>query len=343
MKYAVLVGRGNDRVGKIVELHEGESISIGRSWLCDVAINDPYLEGEHLKVSLDTKGDLGIEDLGTRNGTRLAKKRVVNSVPYQLGHAITMGETEISIVNVEDDVVPSLKYDLVQVAARTFQSFLWLIVAAVFALLGLLGTEYWVHEREFTNKALADSVAGFFALLVGWCGIAGIVGFLLRGRMLMNLHWIFVCTGSVVVVLALLLRDVIGFNLDSGIGVLVLENSLDFLIISIFVFGSLSLVSRISTKGKLAMACLVGFAPVVIGVFIPMLTPEHEAWSPWSSVTRTNQPPILFFANSIAVDEHFSQVDSLFEQARTEVDWTESTTTYALDEPGSSSLQSSID
>ena len=332
MKYIVLIGRNGSRGGHSVEITAGESIIVGRSWLSDVVINDPYVDGNHLKLILDTDNNFQVEDLNTKNGTRLAKKRVKGVEPYQLGQTISLGEVDISVVKAEAEVSPSLKYDAVQVAARVFQSSVWIIIAAALAFVGLYATEQFINVNEYSNKSLADSTIEFFATVFAWSLIAGFFGVLLRGRMLLNLHWIFVCVAFMLSVVATLVVDAIRFNVNSGLGNLIFDFGTRSAVIFVIAFGSFSLISRASTRKKLVTASLFAIVPIVMGVFIPMLTPAHEAWSPKSGVSHINQPPTLFVASTVSLDEHFSRTESLFEQARGEVEWSGPELTYPFED-----------
>lgn len=61
----------------------GQQLTIGRSLACDIVLDDPYAAPEHARVQLQDDGRVRVEDLGTRNGTRVQGRRV----------AATQGET----------------------------------------------------------------------------------------------------------------------------------------------------------------------------------------------------------------------------------------------------------
>jgi hypothetical protein len=54
----------------------GQQLTIGRSLTCDIVLDDPYAATEHARLQLQDDGRVQVEDLKTRNGTRVQGKRI---------------------------------------------------------------------------------------------------------------------------------------------------------------------------------------------------------------------------------------------------------------------------
>lgn len=74
----------------------GAQCRIGRSLHCDVTVDDPYLAPEHARLTLQQDGRALVQDLNTRNGTRVDGQRI----DAQTGRLITHGELQIGRTHV---------------------------------------------------------------------------------------------------------------------------------------------------------------------------------------------------------------------------------------------------
>lgn len=74
----------------------GGQCHIGRSLRCDVTIDDPYLAAEHTRLTLQQDGRVLVQDLNTRNGTRVDGQLI----DAQTGRLIVQGELQIGRTHV---------------------------------------------------------------------------------------------------------------------------------------------------------------------------------------------------------------------------------------------------
>jgi len=85
----------------------GGQCRIGRSLRCDVTIDDPYLAAEHARLTLQQDGRVLVQDLGTRNGTRVDG----HLVDAENGQLLSHGELQIGRTHVrlrtEEGQVPA--------------------------------------------------------------------------------------------------------------------------------------------------------------------------------------------------------------------------------------------
>ncbi len=85
---------GADR-GRLVELHEGETLTFGRDAATEVRINDPAASRAHFKVK-GHRGQPWIKDLQSRNGTFVNGARV-DEAKLAVGDEVRVGETTILV------------------------------------------------------------------------------------------------------------------------------------------------------------------------------------------------------------------------------------------------------
>ncbi|MBX2883123.1 MAG: FHA domain-containing protein [Granulosicoccus sp.] len=323
MNYVLLTSDSAAQGGRKFDLAVGEKLTVGRSWNCDVVVNDMFVEAEHLIISIDEKGQLTLEDLDTLNGTRVGKRRINSKATYELGRRILIGDTELVVLSAQHEIVPALKYDSVQFAARTFSSFGWLVLMTLLAVGAMLAFEFGMTSTEFTSGSFAKSIAGYLSFAIGWCFVAGFVAMMFRGKMLFRLQWLFICSMTVVTILFAFAGELLQFNLDSAVANVIIDEASVFILSILFLFGTLSLVSRMKAGKKLIGATSFAIAFMVMSVFVPMLEPEHESWSARTGLTRTNLPPSVLVVGSVPLAEHTVQSDELFSRLEKNVSWVE--------------------
>ena len=67
----------------------GDAI-IGRNKTCDVVIREKYISGQHVRIWFD-RGEWYLEDLGSRNGTKVNGQRIARRVILDPEDEISVG------------------------------------------------------------------------------------------------------------------------------------------------------------------------------------------------------------------------------------------------------------
>ena len=98
----------DDRNGEQrAQIPQGRALTIGRADSCDVTLDDEGASRQHARVRV-IDGKVEIEDLGSRNGTWLAGKRI-STAKWKVGQAVRIGGTEIAVraedLSTQDSVV----------------------------------------------------------------------------------------------------------------------------------------------------------------------------------------------------------------------------------------------
>lgn len=106
---AELVVQIGSAIGKRYDLPEGRPIKIGRVGTNEIVILDTQLSRQHSQL-INQGGAVLITDLGSRNGTRVNGKRIVQPTRLRNGDAVEVGATrfvlEIDRTPAEDELDP---------------------------------------------------------------------------------------------------------------------------------------------------------------------------------------------------------------------------------------------
>lgn len=163
----------------------GGTCRIGRSLACDVVIDDAYAAPEHTLLTLMHDGHALVQDLGTRNGTRVDGRRV----SVETGRTIAKGELHIGrtrvLVRTLDAELPPERHfrrDLLQ-RHRVLLSGLALLLCAAFA--AFLQWSY-APENLAPRILVAELVA--MSVLAIWVGIWALVSRLTVGAWQVPIH-----------------------------------------------------------------------------------------------------------------------------------------------------------
>lgn len=74
----------------------GTEVTLGRSRYCSVVIDDEEASREHAAIRVQNE-TLAIEDLSSRNGTRVNGQKIVGTQSLSIGDVIQVGRSELRI------------------------------------------------------------------------------------------------------------------------------------------------------------------------------------------------------------------------------------------------------
>ncbi len=311
-QYVVMVNHDGYKSTQKFDLTEGECIVIGRSWKNDVVINDEFIDAEHLKLTTDNIGTLYVEDLGSTNGTRIGKRQLKTAVNYPKGMQLGLGDSIISIIDVDTSVTPAVQRDSVYKLSRRFQSIVWYVISTLAAALALVGGSAIYATEQINSQSIVEILAGGAVIALAVACVGGILSMLFRRNTLFGLHYIFYCWAMVLFAALDIIWEIIAFNIDHSFINGILENVVQGGFLFILLYGALSMTTRISRHKKLPLAALVVLAPIVFSYVKTSLMPEHEAWSSYAQAGSVNQPPVFNFNKGTTIESHVENVDKLF-------------------------------
>lgn len=163
----------------------GATIRVGRDLGCDIVVDDEHAAPEHALLTLLEDGRVRVQDLGTRNGTRVAKKRV----PAESGAVIEQGEVIVgrTRLRVRTRLTPVgrervFRRDFVQ-KHRTL-----LAIAGVLACIAYGGFLQWLEAPASLPLSVAKAGLVTLGLVALWCGIWALTTKLNLGSWSIRVH-----------------------------------------------------------------------------------------------------------------------------------------------------------
>ena len=88
----LLVVVSDNFFGKTFVIEKPE-VTAGRHSSCDIIVEDPLVSKEHFLICTDADGRFSVEDLGSKNGTFLNKKKVKKRTRMFYGDRLVVGNT----------------------------------------------------------------------------------------------------------------------------------------------------------------------------------------------------------------------------------------------------------
>lgn len=312
MSHALIISQGNQQTCYPVHPTDTHPVIVGRAVHCDVIVTDEFIDPEHLRLSLDSEGHILIEDLDTVNGSQLGKKNLHSPARCESGAKVILGETSISLVDAQSSMAPAKKYDAVHRASRTFQSWIWMLLATVIALAGLLLHDYFISVESVSTETLTENTIMLGLIILGWSAAAAVIGLLFRQKLFFRLHWIFVCVFLAAGWTATVAFDLLKFNLDSSTANTLIDIGFIVVFYTFFSYCVLSLMFQWQKTKRMIIAGLLVLGPVVVVAGMPLLSEERDFWTSSASPARTSLPPALLFRAPVSVEDHLVKVEDLF-------------------------------
>ena len=137
-------------------------ITVGRSQECNIVVNDEKASRVHLQLVQDDNGNVSVVDLGSTNGTWVNDNRIAGEMRLNQGDRIRVGNTllqwqnyfsaktgdEELTANVDKDAAPFHGKQ----PPKPNRTLMWVIIAAVAALIVAGGVIWILHEQRVKNS-----------------------------------------------------------------------------------------------------------------------------------------------------------------------------------------------
>jgi FHA domain len=163
----------------------GGRCRIGRSLTCDVVIDDAHAAPEHALLTLQQDGRVLVQDLGTRNGTRLDGRRI-EALDGQIiaSGELRIGRTRVQVRTLEASLPPErlFRRDLLQ-RRRTLLAVLGMLMCLAFAAF----LQWSDAPEHLAPRVLIAELAALCGLAV-WVGLWSLVSRLTVGAWQVRIH-----------------------------------------------------------------------------------------------------------------------------------------------------------
>lgn len=167
-----------DRRGHVRARHRIDTLPalIGRSYGCDVLVDDPWVSPIHVRIYRDLDGSFKVEDAGSDNGLWLPdEERRVTLVPLGRGVTLRAGQTFFRLVPADLTVPPALPMHVAAPAAGGWEQW-WVAPASALAAGATFGYSQFLGDAS--THGVATVVGEALLLIVGmalWAGVWAIV------------------------------------------------------------------------------------------------------------------------------------------------------------------------
>ncbi len=163
-----------DRRGHVRARHRIDSVPalIGRSYGCDVLVDDPWISPIHVRIYRDLDGSLKVEDAGSENGLWAPDEdRRITLVPLGRGVTLRAGHTLLRLVPADVSVPPALAMHVSAPAAGGWEEW-WIGPAAALVAGATFGYTQFLGDASTHGPATVIGEA--LLMIVGmalWAGV----------------------------------------------------------------------------------------------------------------------------------------------------------------------------
>lgn len=342
MKLVALVTRRGQKQVQKLSLQPQEKLIVGRGWESDIIIDDQYIDAAHVKLSVDEQGKFAVEDLGTRNGTKVGNRKLNGKGILTEDAVIKLGDASLQIINADTEVVPAQKRSAAHNLLRRFNSIGGVFFALLLASVAVLLELYVISPIHASSGKIVQAFIGAGALIFGWSFIVGFIGKLFRGEVNFTSHLVFVSVSFALVSVLVMVLNILTFNINSNLFTSVVHFVFIALMIGLGAYVTISLSTNLTSVKKAALTCALVVLPVGYMLISPSLIEEHENWSNWVELDEWNQPPALVFANPITLEEHMKSTATLFSTLGAQTGFTEAVDRLGLEPPDESPEQMQV-
>lgn len=294
------------RHGEVLSRHRVERlpIVIGRGYESDLLIDDPTLAARHLRLFRNDGGELIAEDLGSRNGLRLANRERVERCVIELGSdaIYSIGDTRLRLRDSAYAVPEERPVGSARFASVWFAPVLGLLLAAQILL------SLWLQQtgEPAISRYLTVTV---MALVVGvvWALMWSLVNRLFAGTMQFSRHLTLTYASMVGSSLLTLLLETLAYSL-SWPSLTRYHYIVFWLTAGLLCAGHLRLIGGGYPRFKLAVVAALTLLGIGAGALSQRDTRERTGPA---AVVDDLLPPTLRLAPAQSLEAFISDADAL--------------------------------
>ncbi len=291
----------------------GREAHIGRGWNNDVVVRDPLVDADHLRLFMDEEGRLMVEDLGSRNGSRLGANYFTDAVQVELGKPLRIGHSTLVIHNTDEPVGKAQRRPQFEPLIERMQM-PWVACMALLAALasayfsGLFAPDLSIDADDRWSRAFAFGLG-----LVVWAAVWGSFARLLRHEVAFWGHLTLVAVACTLVLLGYMFINWLSFNLLSQ----TIQNYGFEMLFTLALFGWCILGFDMTTRFKplkrsLVAVTVTGAALILLFVSPVGGGPEQDPRRP--PMVNVTQPPSRLVVADQSIEAFLANAAPMFEQ-----------------------------
>lgn len=285
-------------------------ISIGRGYVNDIIIHDPYVSSQHVLVRLSPQL-WTVEDLGTKNGTWLdEKKRIEGPCPIQSGDEIIIGKTRIRIFASTHKVPSSLRLAesgvFLQEISRPRKA--WLITCTMLAVYAV--NQHLESYKDLPAERFIATAFGILLTVLAGAGFWAFIGRVIKHRFYFNAQLAVLSLFLLVTELVYPAAGYIGYIFNSPF----LESIFFGLIIGGFSWTLL--VWNLALATHLPPRVRVVSSGIIVGTLMLFVLSAHFASQPEFDPTPRYygviKPPLAKLAPHRSIEQYIKKSEEIF-------------------------------
>lgn len=307
-----------DRLGRVKERTRVATFPavVGRSYSCDVIVDDRFVSPQHLRIDRDEEGRLFVEDLQSTNGVyRLTPFGPIARLPLEDDLRLRLGHTVIRIRTDDHPVEPAARLIASVLPAGLFGNRFVSIGLCAVALLLFNVDDYLSYFERFSAVRILSQSALFVLALLLWAGIWALVSRVLT----QSFHFLEHCTIAALWALVLgafvHLTDYYAFAFSADLSAQVLGWAGAVPLIAGLLYSHLRFCSAAPPVRLMLSSAAVSCAAVGLAGLVILGAQLEDEWPTELSFAWQLKPPIFQLSPSRGVDEFFARAQSLKDKA----------------------------
>lgn len=300
------------RAGRVLNFYKFDKTEclIGRGYHCDVILDDPYVDGEHLAIGNSLEG-LRLSVRSETAFTQVDKADLgVRELPIASGTRVEIGKTHLRILATSHAVEPARALQQVdRVLTRLGQPLVVVGLTLMFLLLAVVdeyfGTINEIQLSRFTMQIISPLTVAFV-----WVAFCALVTRISRGESRLTQHWVVVLFVLAFMLLFGYLEEWLQFNIGDHGMLTFLSYAVTGLALVVLFWLQLRIAFRQSAALRMGIANVLGWGVVAYG-FLTATSFERD-FRGYPEFESGLMPQAMLFRRPRSEDEFLDQARTLF-------------------------------
>ncbi len=287
-----------------------DSIIIGRSYECEVIVDDPYVCPQHIKVSLLDNNELLIEDMGSLNGLAIERHgKKVKKLQLSAGESFYIGWMKIKFLSRSNQVVPARPDSSRHAVWGAFQQPAYVSIIITLPFLLLIFNDWLEKVSEFEFYSVLIAPASVYMVLILWAAVWAIVGKLFVHRAMFFTHLAIVAAvaGVSTVVDGFTSYSAFVFEIDSL--KIYIDYVTSFIVITAMLYAHLHFSSRVKPRKQFFSAIIVSAVVLLVSAYV--IIENDKTFSSSPRYTATIKPPVFVMGSVQSTEKFYSDIGEI--------------------------------
>jgi hypothetical protein len=286
--------------------------SVGRSYHCDMHIDDAYIDPEHLSISVNDDNQIVIKDLNSKNGSKINGKQFESTI-VDASDKVVIGKSELRILSASKTLEPALKLSPVDDKLSILSTVKAAAVLCFIYCFFYVGQIYLTSFVEFRLSNHLNSIAKILLSLSIWPLLFAFLSRINKYQGRLSLQYSLIFTFALLAMVLSFIGRVIEFNFESSYVWLWIEQ-----LLTLALFGSLAWLTLLvafhqSHKRRIRIAAAM---TIFVGLSsYGLVKMKEDKFSAKPQYKVVLMPPSYQFNRFQDVDNFLDKTNNLFTEA----------------------------